>query len=57
MIPKNPVMLLSYLNTQLRDYYESLEELCAVLDLEQKELVEQMKGIDYCYDERMNRFV
>ena len=28
MIPKDPVMLLSYVNTQLRDYYESLEALC-----------------------------
>ena len=25
-IPKDPVMLLSYLNTQLRDFYPSLEE-------------------------------
>ncbi len=23
MIPKDPVILLSYVNTQLRDYYES----------------------------------
>lgn len=28
MIPKEPVMLLSYVNTQLRDYYDSLEALC-----------------------------
>ena len=24
MIPKDPVMLLSYVNTQLRDFYKSL---------------------------------
>ena len=28
MIPKDPVILLSYVNTQLRDYYDSLEALC-----------------------------
>lgn len=28
MIPKDPMILLSYVNTQLRDYYESLEALC-----------------------------
>ena len=27
-LPKDPVMLLSYLNTQLRDNYDSLEALC-----------------------------
>ena len=26
MIPKDPVMLLSYVNTQLRDYYDSLDD-------------------------------
>ena len=25
MIPKDPMILLSYVNTQLRDYYDSLE--------------------------------
>ena len=29
MIPKDPMILLSYVNTQLRDYYDSLEALCA----------------------------
>ena len=28
MIPKDPVMLLSYVNTQLRDFYGTLEALC-----------------------------
>ena len=28
-IPRDPVMLLSYINTQLRDFYPSLEELCS----------------------------
>ena len=27
-IPKDPVMLLSYLNTQLRDFYPDMDELC-----------------------------
>ena len=34
MIPKDPVMLLSYVNTQLRDYYDSLDDF-----LKDKELV------------------
>ena len=31
MMPKDPVMLLSYVNTQLRDFYPSLAEFCAVM--------------------------
>ncbi|RHK47372.1 DUF4250 domain-containing protein [Lachnospira eligens] len=27
-MPKDPVMLLSFVNTQLRDNYNTLEELC-----------------------------
>ena len=34
-LPKDPVMLMSYLNTQLRDNYDSLEALCDALDADQ----------------------
>ena len=37
-IPKDPVMLMSFLNTQLRDNYDSLDELCAVYDLDKAEI-------------------
>ena len=57
MIPKDPQMLLSYLNTQLRDNYKSLGELCRAMDLKEDEIVEKMKAIDYAYDEALNKFV
>ena len=31
MIPEDPVILLSFVNTKLRDEYPSLDELCASL--------------------------
>ena len=40
MIPKDPVMLLSYVNTQLRDFYGTLEALCEDKGLDREELVE-----------------
>lgn len=55
-IPKDPVMLLSYLNTQLRDVYPSLAELCKSLDLDQAEVEAKMKLLDYQYNEEQNRF-
>jgi len=57
MIPKDPVMLLSYLNTQLRDNYESLEDLCLSMDLDKEEIEGKMAGIDYYYDGGRNQFV
>ncbi|MBE5959312.1 MAG: DUF4250 domain-containing protein [Lachnospiraceae bacterium] len=56
-IPKDPVMLLSYVNTQLRDFYPSLEEMCKGLDINQDELVEKLKTISYVYDENLNKFI
>lgn len=55
-VPKDPVILLSYLNTQLRDVYPSLTELCKSLDLEQAELEAKMEMLDYHYDAGKNRF-
>lgn len=52
MIPKDPMILLSYVNTQLRDYYESLEALCTCRGLNRQKLLEKMDSIDYHYDEK-----
>lgn len=57
MIPKDPVMLLSFVNTQLRDFYGSLEAFCRDRDVDQKELEEKLAGIDYRYDAERNQFV
>ena len=55
MIPKDPMILLSYVNTQLRDYYDSLEALCTCRGLKKDELVAKMHSIDYEYDEATNQ--
>lgn len=55
-IPKDPVILLSYLNTQLRDFYPSFAELCKSLDLNQAEIEAKMELMDYHYDEEQNCF-
>lgn len=57
MIPKDPVMLLSFVNMKLRDFYPNLEAMCEALDVDQKELVEKLAGIDYHYDKERNQFV
>lgn len=57
MIPKEPVMLLSFVNLKLRDYYSSLELLCEELNIDQAELEEKLRSIDYRYDAGKNQFV
>ena len=59
MIPKDPVMLLSYINTQLRDNYSNLEALADGLDIgkaELDEIVKKLESIGYIYKKDENRF-
>lgn len=56
-IPKDAAMLLSYINTQLRDFYPSMEELCKAMDVEKSEIDEKLAMIDYEYDPESNRYV
>lgn len=56
-LPKDPVILLSYINTQLRDFYTSLDDLCASLQIDSDALVQSLKTIDYDYDSASNQFI
>ncbi len=57
MIPNDPVMLVSYVNMKLRDFYEDLDRLCEDLDIDKYELEEKLKSIEYYYDKERNQFV
>ena len=56
-LPGDPVMLLSVINTQLRDYYPSLDALCDDMHIDRKELSDRLDLIDYAYDAGRNQFV
>ena len=55
-LPKDPVMLLSFVNTQLRDNYSNLEELAAAYMTDAETIEEQLKKIAYKYDRNANSF-
>lgn len=57
MIPKDPVMLLSFINLKLRDYYKNLEDCCDDLDIDRQEVIGKLSGIGYQYDAQRNQFV
>lgn len=57
MIPKDPMMLLSYVNMQLRDFYPDFAAFCKEKGVDAVEITETLRSIDYEYDETANRFV
>lgn len=57
MISKDPVMLLSFVNLKLRDYYSSLEAMCDDMDLDMDGIEEKLAVIDYHYDKERNQFI
>lgn len=56
-IPRDPVMLLSFVNLKLRDFYKSPEELCSDLGIDKEELETKLKSIDYEYDSVSNQYI
>ena len=55
-LPNDPIMLLSVVNTQLRDKYSDLESLCEDLNVDREKLIEKLKVVDYLYDSKLNQF-
>ena len=55
-MPKDPVILLSYVNTQLRDFYTSLEEFCKAMSVSSDGLQKTLKTIGYVYVAEKNQF-
>ena len=56
-LPQDPIMLLSYVNTQLRDNYSSLNDFCSSMDVSREELEEKLRAVNYEYDAERNAFV
>ena len=55
-IPKDPIMLLSMVNMKLRDNYDSLEELCYELDVNEDDLIKELKEAGFEYYPELNQF-
>lgn len=56
-LPNDPMMLLSFMNMKLRDFYDSLDELCSDLNVDKDYVVSKLSDIDYEYDKDLNKFV
>ncbi len=56
MIPKDPIMLMSFINMKLRDEYSSLSVLCEDLDIDQQEITDKLAAAGYEYSTENNKF-
>lgn len=56
MFPKDPYILLSTVNTLLRDYYKNLDELCEDKQESKEEIINKLSSVGYTYDEKNNCF-
>lgn len=55
-LPKDPVMLLSFVNMKLRDEFPSLDELAAACSTTAQEIKDALGKINYEYNEEQNQF-
>ena len=55
-IPKDPIILASFINTKLRDEFDSLDSACENLEINKQELIEKLESVGLCYSEENNSF-
>lgn len=55
-IPTDPMILLSYINTLLRDSYASLDDLCEDKGIARAELERDLARAGFEYNPEQNRF-
>lgn len=55
-MPKDPNILLSYVNMKLRDFYKDLDAFCAAECVDRNELEERLGDVNYDYDPDTNQF-
>lgn len=55
-LPQDPFMLFSYVNTQLRDVYASLDEFCKATGVDRHWLEVRLAEAGFEYNEEQNKF-
>ncbi len=57
MLPQDPFILFSFVNTKLRDQYGSLEDLCDDLQADPEAVCRTLSAAGFQYDRDRNQFV
>ncbi len=56
-LPNDPMILLSYINTKLRDFYKSLDDFCEDTNCNKDEIINKLQSIGYEYNNELNKFI
>lgn len=57
MLPNDPIILLSVVNTKLRDFYGDLDEMCDDLQIDRAEIESKLASVGYEYRKEQNQFI
>ena len=55
-LPEDPMMLYSFINIKLRDFYPSLDALCEDMNVEKEVIARTLKRVGFEYNPERNRF-
>ena len=55
-LSEDPMMLYSFINMKLRDFYPSLDALCEDMNVEKEVIVRTLKRVGFEYNPERNRF-
>ncbi len=55
-LPQDPVLLMSVINTYLRDQYSTLEALCEDRELDRESLCAKLEAAGFSYQPGLNQF-
>jgi hypothetical protein len=56
-LPQDPIMLLSFINTKLRDNYSSLDLLCEDMNANKEDIISRLAAVNYEYNKELNKFM
>lgn len=56
-LPNDPMILVSVVNTKLRDTYSTIDSLCDDLDVDKDELIGKLNKVNYKYNAEKNQFI
>lgn len=56
-LPTDPIILLSYINTKLRDECKSLDDFCDKYEVDKALITSKLKSVGYSYNKAVNQFV
>ena len=57
LLKMDPYIALSWMNTKLRNDFDSLDALCQEINIDLHQLIEKMARVDYTYNHKTNQWI